>query len=298
MHWAAAGGHFDVVCRLADAGGDVIGHGDDHELEVIGWASCWGGCDDEPHRAVVELLVARGAQHHIFSAIAMDLEHEVRRIVAADPSALNRRMSRNESNQTPLHFAVRMRRGEMIALLLDLGADPLAVDSAGQSVAFYATSKDIDVPVMERIRSLTMAELTSADRGVRSSQAGPMDLAAALSLGDWTTADRLTRDNPALLERGGGVLHLMAKRNDAPAVKWLLDHGVDPNSRWIQYDSEVTALHMAAGGGNVEVARLLLESGADRRIRDNRFDSDPIGWAEHFGQIEVQRLLESYTSVL
>src|SRR6266852_1630793 len=30
----------------------------------------------------------------------------VRRIVAVDPSALNRRQSRNENHRTPLHFAV------------------------------------------------------------------------------------------------------------------------------------------------------------------------------------------------
>jgi ankyrin repeat protein len=39
MHWAAAAGHLEVVRHLADAGGDVVGHGDDHELEVIGWAT-------------------------------------------------------------------------------------------------------------------------------------------------------------------------------------------------------------------------------------------------------------------
>src|SRR6478672_11695914 len=38
IHWAAAAAHLDIVRRLADAGGDVIGHGDDHDLEVIGWA--------------------------------------------------------------------------------------------------------------------------------------------------------------------------------------------------------------------------------------------------------------------
>src|SRR5262245_12685259 len=43
MHWAAAAAHLDVVRRLIEAGGDVIGAGDDHELEVIGWASCWDG---------------------------------------------------------------------------------------------------------------------------------------------------------------------------------------------------------------------------------------------------------------
>jgi ankyrin repeat protein len=39
MHWAAAGGYLDVVRRLAAGGGDVIGRGDDHGLEVIGWAT-------------------------------------------------------------------------------------------------------------------------------------------------------------------------------------------------------------------------------------------------------------------
>lgn len=43
MHWAAADGRLDLVRRLADAGGDVIGHGDDHEMEVIGWGTCWDG---------------------------------------------------------------------------------------------------------------------------------------------------------------------------------------------------------------------------------------------------------------
>jgi hypothetical protein len=78
MHWAAAAGHLDVVRRLADAGGDVVGHGDDHGLEVIGWATCWDQCDDEAHRAVADFLVSRGARHHIFSAIAMNLADEIR----------------------------------------------------------------------------------------------------------------------------------------------------------------------------------------------------------------------------
>src|SRR5438132_7474913 len=42
---------------------------------------------------------SRGARHHIFSAIAMNLADEVRRIVAEDPSALNRRQSRNENHR-------------------------------------------------------------------------------------------------------------------------------------------------------------------------------------------------------
>src|SRR5207248_9339110 len=200
MHWAAAAGHLDIVRRLADAGGDVVGQGDDHELEVIGWAS---SSDDPAHRTIVDFLVSRGARHHIFSAIAMNLADEVRRIVAADPSALNRRMSRNENHQMPLHFAVRMQRPEMVSLLLELGADPLAVDGSGFPAAAYATVPDVDRRAMEKIREMTSAELISAERGRRKAQLRMTDLIAVLALDDWETAARLTSEDSQLIQKGG-----------------------------------------------------------------------------------------------
>jgi ankyrin repeat protein len=291
MHWAAAAGHLDVVRRLADAGGDVVGHGDDHELEVIGWATCW---DDAGHRAVVDFLVSRGARHHIFSAVAMNLADEVRRIVSADPSALNRRQSRNENHRTPLHFAVLNNRQEMISLLLELGADPLAVDGLGQSVAVYATAPDTDRQVMEEIRAMTSAELTSAVRGHRSPRSGAMDLVALLALRDWETATQLLRENPGLIGPSGGVLHLMAKRNDAAAVKWLLARGADANGRWAHWDAEVTPLHLAAAQGHAQIVSLLLRAGADPSIRDSKHNSDVTGWAEHFKRPEIVEILKAH----
>lgn len=292
MHWAAAAGHVDVVRRLAEAGGDVVGHGDDHELDVIGWATCWNGCDTDAHRAVVDVLVMHGARHHIFSAIAMNLPDEVRRIVVADPSALNTRMSRNEANQLPLHFAVRMNRPEMTALLIELGADPLAVDGMGQPVAAYASSPDSDRAVMHAIRALTAAELTSAERGSRASRGAAMDLVATLALRDFDTAARLVRDNPELL-MSGGPLHLMARRNDIVAVKWLLERGADPNARWGFGEAEMTAMHLAAWEGHADMVRVLLEAGADPTIHDKEHDSDVLGWAEYAGKVEVVRILRA-----
>ena len=292
MHWAAAAGRLDVVRRLADAGGDVVGHGDDHELDVIGWATCWDGCDDEAHRAVAEFLVGRGAPHHIFSAIALNLGDEVRRIVAADPSALNRRQSRNENHRTPLHFAVLKNRPAMIAQLLDLGADPLAVDGSGQPVAAYASAPETDRRVMERIRSLVSAELVSAGRGHRAPRGEPMDLVALLALGEWETAAHLLRENAGLIEPAGGVLHLMAQRNDAAAVRWLLARGAQVNGRWSSGGAEVTPLHLAASRGHAGMVRLLLTAGADPGIRDSRHDGDAIGWAEYFKQPEIVRILK------
>jgi ankyrin repeat protein len=295
LHWAAAAGVLESVRLLANAGADVVGHGDDHDLEVIGWATCWDGCDDEAHRAVVDLLLSRGAKHHIFSAIAMNLRDEVRRLVTADPAALTRRQSRNENHRTPLQFAVIRNRPEMVALLLELGADPLGVDGAGQPAASYVTSPDDDRPVMERIHAMTAAEFVSAGRGSRPARVTSMDLAAALALEDWTMAARLVHEDPVVLRPEGGVLHLMAKRNHVTAIAWLLDHGADPNGRWAHWDADVTPLHLAASQGHTEAVRLLLARGANPTIRDSKHDSDPLGWAAFFEQPEIVRLLKGDT---
>jgi ankyrin repeat protein len=279
MHWAAAAGHLGVVRRLADAGGDVIGHGDDHQLEVIGWATCWHECDDEAHRAVAELLIDRGARHHIFSAIAMNLADEVHRIVAADPSALTTKMSRNENHQLPLHFAVRMDRPRMVALLIELGADPLATDGSGYPAAVYATAPDIDRSVMEAIHAR-----------------GTVDLITTLALGEWDLAARLLRESPGLIHPGGasaGAIHVMAKRGDVAAVRWLLDHDADPNARWSHWDSEVTPLHLAVLGNHPGVVRVLVDTGADPRIRDTKHESDAVEWAEFFKRGDIVRMLDA-----
>ena len=273
MHWAAAAGHLDVVQRLAGAGGDVVGHGDDHELEVIGWATCWDGCDDDAHRAIANFLISRGAHHHIFSAIAMNLGDEVRRIVAADPGALNQQMSRNENHQLPLHFAARMNRAEMVALLVSLGADPAATDDAGATVALYAASPKVSRSVFEALPDH-----------------GRADVFTALAAGEEAAAERL------VATRGitPGALHLMAKRGDARGVSWLLARGADPNAWWTMWDTKVTPIHFAAHDGEIEVVRLLLDAGADPNIRDARFDGDAIGWAEHGNHPEIAELIRTW----
>src|SRR4030095_13907271 len=133
----------------------------------------------------------------------------------------------NENHLTPLHFAVKMKRPQMVQLLLELGADPLSVDGGGMPVAVYATDSEIDLPIMRKIREMTLAELDSAVRGHRPPNVGIMDLVAAAALSDWETAAKLVAENRHLMDRGG-ALHLLSKRGDATGAKWILEHGANP----------------------------------------------------------------------
>lgn len=141
LHGAGAFG-VDVVRVLLDAGADVHGHGDLHELDVIGWATCFGPTIPWD---VVSLLVERGAKHHIFSAIACKDLALISRVVEENPDAIARRASRFENRQTALHYVIAppdgllgggFRTGDhyaMLDLLIELGADIEATDDKGRT---------------------------------------------------------------------------------------------------------------------------------------------------------------------
>ena len=142
LHFAAGAGGVEAVRALLDAGADVHGVGDAHQLEVIGWATCFG--PTVPSDVLAELL-ERGARHHIFSAIATRDLDAIQGLVEENPDALTRRLSRTENRQTALHYVIAppdgllgggFRTGShyaMLDLLIELGADLEAEDDRGRT---------------------------------------------------------------------------------------------------------------------------------------------------------------------
>lgn len=99
LHWAAASGDLESVRMLLDAGG-VNGFDDVHELDAIGWATCYRDSDSSSDDGkTVSLLLERGARHHIFSAIALGDPVLIQELVEENPALLDRRMSRFERGQ-------------------------------------------------------------------------------------------------------------------------------------------------------------------------------------------------------
>jgi hypothetical protein len=126
---------------------------------------------------------------------------------------------------------------------------------------------------------------------------------AAVLAADRARLERLLAADPGLAG------HMRAARpalitwatavGNAAAVEILAELGFDVNAKGrtdVPSDQPwQTALHHAAGDGNLELAQTLLRLGADPNIRDERFDSTPLGWARHFGQQALIELLEPIT---
>jgi ankyrin repeat protein len=94
----------------------------------------------------------------------------------------------------------------------------------------------------------------------------------------------------------GTALHWAIARRKTQAAAWLLDHGADINRRsGFGGTKGVTPLHVAAAWeGNPDGARLLLDRGADRSIKDAEHDSTPAGWAGFFKNDAIKLMIDSH----
>jgi ankyrin repeat protein len=280
MHFAAEEGYLGIVRMLAEAGGDVVGQGDDHEMGVLGWATCLSGL----HEDVAAYLMSRGAKLHIFSAVALNRGDAVRSMVAGDRSLLDARMSRHEHHRRPLHLAVMKNRPAVVRLLLDLGADATAADDAGTTPMQCLGRVGVDRPIDPSIPAML------AEAG------GSLDLPSLLRLGRFDDAEAMLAADPDRLDAGGEdamALHLAVAGADGPAARWLIDHGADPNAKRVLWDCNQAPLHTCGLRGRVEIAAMLLDAGADAAVRDDTHDATPLAWADYCGQPAVAELLRS-----
>jgi ankyrin repeat protein len=154
----------------------------------------------------------------------------------------------------------------LIDLLCDYGADP---NSSVQATALHGE--------LEAVNALIR-------RGAR------IDLPVAAALGRVEDARRLLAG--ASSEDRHLALTLAADFGYVEIVRWLLDAGEDPNRyNPVGGHSHTTPLHQAAGGGHVEVVRLLVERGARLDLKDILWRATPADWASHAGETEIEAYL-------
>lgn len=279
LHFAAERGNLGVVRKLIEHGADPNGDGDMHELGVLGWAVCF---EYTFHREVAEYLLAHGARHTIFTAVALGDVDAIRSIAARSPDALNRRMDRTNHHRRPLHLAIFKKHPGALATLLELGADPEAADAAGLTPLDQAA-----------IWGDTASAQRLIDAGAR------IGLPAAIALGRHADLERLLREEPDALrpgQRWGRLILRAAERAPASVIETLISHGAsvhvrdDPRTA-VDQTHGYTALHAAAWTGNADAVRVLMRHGANPMDREDKYWGTPAGWADYAGRTEVRDLI-------
>ena len=280
LHFAVEKHRLPIVRLLVEHGADTIGEGDYHELGVIGWATAWDYI--QPNPEIVAYLLAHGARHNIFSAVAMGEADVIRELVARTPNDLERRMNGMRMRPMPLHLAVMKNQPAALTTLLDLGANTESVDEARFSA--------LDLAAFNGRHDLAQMLL---ERGAK------VRLPAALALHRTADVERLLRTDPGTLQPGGRWGNLIVRASErAPGdvIEVLIRNGASVNVRdnpktSIDSTSGYTPLHAAAWYGNVSAIDVLLKHGADVRAREEKYHGTPAGWADYAGHKEARDLI-------
>lgn len=115
------------------------------------------------------------------------------------------------------------------------------------------------------------------------------------------------------MPNGETPLAFAARFGQVEAARWLIAHGVEPEihalwslgmrheARALMVDARyrdamrppslTTPLHEAVRAGDEQLARLLIEAGADLTIRDGHYHGTPLRWADVLGRPEIGTLI-------
>lgn len=125
----------------------------------------------------------------------------------------------------------------------------------------------------------------------RQALAPEEELIVAIHAGNRDRVTALQQENPGLPdslgERRVHILIAAVAANQIAAVRLMIELGFPVNTT-----IRSSALHEAAWHGDLDLARLLVEHGADRDQRDPTHDARPLDWARYNNQTLVAEYLE------
>jgi ankyrin repeat protein len=287
IHFAAERGDLPVVTLLIEHGADPIGAGTGHELDVLGWAVCF---DYATNLEVARYLLAHGAKHTLFSAVAIG-EADIVRELARSGADLNQRMDRTNQRRTALHLAVVKKQPAALAALIASRPDLNLTDAVGLT--------PIDQAALDGEEGMTQLLV---DAGAA------MSLPAAIALERSDEIERLVSQDPNALSatdnrRWARMLVHAAGRSPGrvmeAVLRTIMRHRAGLSIVNMEDDEETaidgargyTPLHAAAFHGNHEAVAVLLRHGANPRTRDGKYCGTPAGWAAYAGHPETANLI-------
>jgi ankyrin repeat protein len=280
LHFAVEKNLFHIIRLLVEHGADTVGEGDYHELGVLGWATAWDYIT--ANAEIVDYLLAHGARHNIFTAVAMGEVETIRELIARSPADLERRMDMVSRRRRPLHLAVIKNQAGALTTLLDLGANTESLDEARFTALDQAA-----------LDGKTDSAQILLDRGAK------VRLPAAVALHRTQDVERLLHKDPDTLKpdgRWGRLILRAAERAPGEVIETLVRNGASVNTRddpktSVDNTSGYTPLHAAAWHGNLSAIAALMKHGADVRAREEKYHGTPAGWADYAGHKEARDLI-------
>ena len=291
LHWAATGGHLEMTQTLVENGAKLNVRDNWNNLTPLGWAIMvrydHGDCPmGDNHQEIREYLISKGAQLDIFSAIAIDDGDQIKELIKSNREVLNQRLGFALDELQPLHYAIQEDKTEIAQLLIEQGANLQAQTRFGVTPLCMA----IQVGNQNIVRLLT-------DRNV------PRDLSTLIVTEQWSQAQSAINAQPNLIAEKSLLLHYTIKQGLLEATSWLLEKGVDIEIRdkyeLDDYVASLTPLHVAVEAERVEIAQLLIESGADINTKTTgELEITALHSAAADGYLDLIRLLVKHQANL
>lgn len=219
-------------------------------------------------------------------AARMGFTNIVQDLILRDPNSV---LAKGIGGNSALHEASRAGWTEIVTILLDNGADPLAKDGKGKRPLYYAAERghaDVvsklllagDVPSPEQPRSpvdQSEDETDGSEGSAREQLAEDQELQLeeafcdAVNVGNVHATELLLRDNvgPNPSKKGVSALLLAVQGGHKVLVDLLLHHGADPDDSGPS--NQPTPLHEAISLGHVKIAAALLNTGANMEAEDD-----------------------------
>jgi len=254
LRHAVKAGKIEVVKLLVEAGADV---------NAGEWTPLFQAVD-ENNTAIAEYLIDNGANVNInYPQGWRPLNQTVHTSNSVEMAELliARGAEINAGYWPLLHCSTRRKRGDLIELLFQRGADVNAKDIAGLTPLYYAVHFHDDTEFVN-ILIANGAEVNIKHSGGRK----PLEYAHS---------------------EGETLLQYAAIRGKTEAVKSLLEAGAKVDEK--DDESGCTALHHAARFGKKNVAELLIARGADINAKDKQGHT-PLYFAVNHGY-QVAELL-------
>jgi ankyrin repeat protein len=252
LHVAIERNHSELFAFLLENGADVDGK----DATYDGWSPLMLALH---HRRedMRDQLLARGAKIGLPEALLLGDDARVEKILTENPALVREPMP---SLASPIGFA---RTLPALRLLVELGAPLGQRNRYGASpVESIATAGGQYRPLVE---FLVQAK-APAPAWIYASM-GMLPQLRAIARQD-LKAVQTARIATAAIEAG-----------HANVVAWLLRSGLSPDTR-AEDGAKATLLHAAAWNGNLEIAKMLVESGANPNEVDAEYRTTPLVWAQ------------------